>query len=123
MRHILVKKKSWFRSPFVAVALVIFVIWGSFSVVRAGLKQNEAVRLRDGARKEFLELEQKQSVLHQKIQNLSTDAGLESEIRQRYRVVKPGEQLVIVVNNDKPEDAPKSPEVSFWHNLRMFVGL
>lgn len=122
MRHILVKKKSWFYSPIVAIILVIFVVWGGVSVVRAGLKQREAIHLRDESRKELAELEEKQVVLGQKIENLSTEQGVEAEVRQRYRVVKPGEQLVIVVDNEEGESVSVE-KPSFWQKLKQFVGL
>ncbi len=122
MRHLLVKKKSWFYSPLMAIVLVVLVIWGIVSVVRAGLKQREAIKLRDESRKELSSLEQKQVDLNQKIEGLSTDQGLEAEVRQRYRVVKPGEQLVIVVDN-KDSAANQTTKASFWQRLRLFVGL
>jgi cell division protein FtsB len=122
MRHLLVKKKSWFYSPWIAVALVIFVVWGMVSVVRAYLKQREAVTLRNESRQELAGLEQKQQELDKKITNLSTDQGMEAEVRERYRVVKPGEQLVIVVDN-KDSVPTKSQSEGFWQKLRAFVGL
>ena len=121
MRQFLKKKKSWFYSPWVALFLVVFVVWGLVSVCRAYLKQHEAVALRDESRMELEELEQKQNSLSEKINDLSTDAGMEAEVRERYRVVKPGEQLVIVVDNeDNAQESVQKP--SFWSRLRMFVG-
>lgn len=122
MRHLLIRKKSWFYSPLMAIILVILVVWGIVSVVRAGLKQREAVKLRDESRKELGSLEQKQVDLNQKIEGLSTEQGLEAEVRQRYRVVKPGEQLVIVVDN-KDGATNQATKASFWQRLRLFVGL
>ncbi len=122
MRHLLIRKKSWFHSPVVAIILVVLVLWGIVSVVRAGLKQREAVKLRDESRKELSGLEQKQFDLNQKIEGLSTDQGLEAEVRQRYRVVKPGEQLVIVVDN-KDTAVNQTTKLPLWQRLRLFVGL
>lgn len=121
MQQFLKKKKSWFYSPWVALLLVIFVVWGLVSVCRAYLKQHEAIALRDESRHQLEELEQKQGILSEKINDLSTDAGMEAEVRGRYRVVKPGEQLVIVVDNQGSiqEGGEKR---SFWTKLRMFVG-
>ncbi len=122
MRQFLTKKKSWFHSPWIAALLVIFAIWGTVSVARAYLKQREAITLRNESRAELAELEQKNVELSHKIEDLSTEQGMEAEVRQRYRVVKPGEQLVIVVNN---EDGAKNDgtKMSFWQKLRIFVGI
>ncbi len=122
MRQFLIRKKSWFYSPIVAIILVLLVVWGIISVVKAAAKQREAVALRDESRKELEGLDQKQTDLNQKINDLSTDQGMEAEVRQRYRVVKPGEQLVIVVDNeDTSGNHPTKP--SFWQKIRTFVGL
>ena len=122
MRHLLVKKKSWFYSPWFAMVLVVLVIWGIVSVVRAGLKQHEAITLRNESEQDLVELEQKQRKQKKKIEGLSTEQGLEAEVRQRYRVVKPGEQLVIVVDNEDTS-GNQATKPSFWQKLRLFVGL
>jgi cell division protein FtsB len=122
MRYLSTKKKTWLQSPILAVVLVLFIIWGLISVTRAGLKQREAIQLRNDSQKQLVELEQKQVVLDHKIEDLSTEKGLEAEVRQRYRVVKPGEHLVIVVDNEDTSQAP-GQKSGFWAKLRMFVGL
>ena len=122
MRHLLIKKKSWFYSPWIACLLILFVVWGIVSVTRAYMKQREAVSLRDESQKELGGLEQKQQELTTKIDDLSTSQGMEAEVRQRYRVVKPGEQLVIVVDN-KDGAAAQAQKPSFWQKLRTFIGL
>lgn len=121
MRHVLIKKKTWFFSPPVAILLVICVGWGMVAIVRTGIKQREALRLRNEARAELAELEQVQQDLEKNIQNLSTEEGIEAEIRQRYRVVKPGEQLVILVDNG--DQVQQDTKISFWQKIRAFVGL
>ncbi len=123
MRHSLVtKKKSWFQSPIIAVILVLFVIWGGIAVIRAYAKQREAVVNRNTSKRELKEVQQKQVELSANIENLSTERGLEAEVRNRYRVAKPGEQLVIVVDN-KEGGNTVAEKPSFWERLRQFVGL
>lgn len=105
-----------------AVVLVFFVVLGCVSVVRAYAKQRQAVNNRNNSIHELRDLEQKEADLSLKIDNLSTNRGMEAEVRNRYRVTKPGEQLVIVVdNNDSGETVPQGP--SFWQKVRQFVGL
>jgi cell division protein FtsB len=117
---LLTKKKTWLESPILAIVLIIFAVWGIVAVVRAYLKQHEAVSLRDEAVHEEESLEQKQKDLSGQIDNLSTPNGLEAEVRERYRVVKPGEQLVIVVDNDNA--IPNQKAETFWQRIRQFVG-
>lgn len=116
------KKKSWWQSPVVAWLLVGAVIWGSAVFVRAYFKQRDAVSLKEQYAQELADLQNYEAELQKKIQSLSTDAGVESEIRERYRVVKPGEQLVVIVDNDETSDASGSQKRGFWQNVRGFVG-
>ena len=117
----LTKKKSWFRSPIIAVILFVLVILAAISVARAFAKEREAAKLRDQYRREVSEMDQRQAELDAQIKNLSTDRGLESEIRNRYRVSKPGEDLVVEVNNG--EDASAKTNLTWWQKVLRFVGL
>lgn len=119
-QHIITKKKSWFYSPIIAVILMVFVAWGGVSVVRAFTKQGEALKSRNDYRVQLEELNQKQADLATRIENLSTDRGLEAEVRTRYRVVKPGEQLVIVVDNEESKSGEKGD--SWWKKVKAFAG-
>lgn len=116
------KKKSWTRSPLLAVFLVLALFWGMFVVYRMYVKNREAVALRNQFQSELDALNQKQAELSGKITNLSTDRGLEAEVRNRYRVIRPGEQLVIVVDDaaKNPENQPVKP--SFWTRIKEFLG-
>lgn len=118
------KKKSWTRSPILAVFLVLAFVWGCVVVVRIYAKYREAAELRDESQAQLKELESKQADLTSQIDSLSTDRGLEAEVRNRYRVVKPGEQLVIVVASDTSSTATGTAPAgeSLWQKFRQFVG-
>lgn len=122
MRHsIITRKRHWFYSPIISVALIIFVILGTISVVGAYTKQREATMLKKQYEQELAEVKKHQEDLAEKITNLSTERGLESEIRDRYRVVKPGEQLLIVVDNPEQKTIQDSRE-GWFSKIRQFVG-
>jgi cell division protein FtsB len=123
MRHSLItKKKSWFQSPWVAILLLFMVVWGIVAVIRAYTKQREAIALRDGYVRELDQMKQKETELSAKIDSLSEVRGMEAEVRERYRVVKPGEQLVVIVDNKEGADTSVDQK-TFWQKLRQFVGL
>ena len=122
MKHILIaKKKTWFRSPVIAVILLACIAWGIFSVIKAYGKDREAVGLRNQERKELGDLQQKQRELNSQIENLSTDRGIEAEIRNRYRVERPGQNLVIVVDNTDGKNPPP-PKSGFFDRVRAYLG-
>ena len=125
MRHLIIKKKTWLHSWWVTIPLIFFVLLGMVSLIKTYMKQREALSLRNEARRELISIEQKHQELDKKINDLSTDYGIEAEVRERYRVVKPGEQLVIVIDNDNPNKKGDSSVKSagFLEKLRLFVGL
>ncbi len=115
------RKKSWFYSPVIAVILIVFVIIAGLSVVRAFTKEREAAKLRDQYQSQWDALNRREAELTSQIQNLSTTRGIEAEIRERYRVSKPGEELVVVVNNGG--NVPVTRKLTFWEKVRMFAGI
>jgi cell division protein FtsB len=77
---------------------------------------------RNESRNELTQLQEKNADLEQKINILSTDYGLDQEIKAQYRVVRPGEEIVIIVDNDESVGEPEDTE-TFWDKLRSFIGL
>ena len=61
-------------------------------------------------------LETKQTELELYLEQLKTDRGIEEEIRKKYRVVKDGESVIIVVD-DKKEVAGTTTEQSGFEPL------
>jgi cell division protein FtsB len=105
-------KESFFFSHFwVGVLVVVFGI-ASFSVFKMYKKYIHAKSVRNDFHTELLQTQQKQAKLQENIDALSTDRGKESEIRDRYRVVKEGEQMILIVDNgQKVTDSPEQVHV------------
>ncbi len=120
------KKRPWYHSPLVAVFLSVLIVWASVVVVKTYLTYREARAMRNQLQVELDELNQKKAEIAEKLSTLSTPRGMEEEVRNRYRVVKPGEELVIIVN-----DSTLAPEAShddnqprsWWQKLRYFIGI
>ncbi len=99
-------KESFFFSHFwVGVLVVVFGI-ASFSVSKMYKKYIHAKSVRNDFHAELLETQHQQAKLQENIDALSTDRGKESEIRDRYRIVKEGEQMILIVDNDQKVTDP-----------------
>ncbi len=123
MKHILItKKRSWFRSPVVSVVLILCIIWGAYSTLKAYFKDHEAVELRDQESRQLVDLNEKQAQLTSQINNFSSQRGVEAEVRNRYRVERPGENLVIVVDNSDTTQVPPPPKPTLWQKIRAYIG-
>ena len=79
------------------VAIFIFVAHGALGMYQ---KNSEATEKKEKAEDKLSELEQRKVELSADILNLSTDRGLEGEIRDRYMVAKEGENVMIVSDPD-----------------------
>jgi cell division protein FtsB len=67
----------------------------------------------------FNNLQARQEMLSTEIERLKTESGKEQEIREKYGLVRPGEEVMVVVdkNNDAGPDAG-STKISFWQKIK-----
>jgi cell division protein FtsB len=120
-------KESFFYTRFWIVVLIVVGIFLGISTVRAYKKYTYAKTIRDDYAQELVQVQQSKEVLEKNIHSLSTDRGKEIEIRDRYRVVKEGEQMILIVDNYTTQEDPilqNEPEneqsFHFWEKLITF---
>jgi cell division protein FtsB len=63
-------------------------------------------------------LKEREKKLSTEIGWLKTEGGTESEIRDKYGLVKPGEEVIVIVDKkDDKNSATESIEKSFWQKI------
>ncbi len=103
---------------FLLTALVGHAAWGMYGSYR------EASVRRDKAQAELRVLQARAADLERDIARLSSDRGIEAEIRERYMVAKEGEKVMIITDEEGGDDRTAPPEErSFWQRLLAAVGL
>lgn len=100
----------------VVIGLLILCILLIISVIGMYRKHAKVVRARDTYLAELRKLQEKEQQVTQSIERLSTDTGIEDEIRERYRVTKPGEKLILVIDNT-PKPADTVEPKTFWGKI------
>lgn len=105
------KEKFWYTRFWIVILLILCGLFG-MSVINIARKHHHARTIRDDYQKELDQIQEHERVLKENIASLSTDRGKEAEIRDRYRVVKEGEQMILIVDNDEKKDAPPVSEPS-----------
>jgi len=117
----------------IALALLFFLARAAWNVHRsAGLVSTRLSQAQ--AEKDKLDAE-KQS-LSSKIGDLSTPSGLESELRIKYRAVKEGESVAVIVNKDQTTSSSSpsnllnssnssnlSRQMGWWDKMLSMIGL
>ncbi len=85
-------------------------------------KYVHAQQIKNDYHKELLQVQNHATELKNNIDALSTDRGKETEIRDRYRVVKEGEQMILIVDNDDEKKSPESVQVPVgrWEQVIYF---
>lgn len=114
-RHI----RSKIYSKFTLVSLLILFILLARGVYSLYLKNNESLDMRRDAELRLKSILSRKDTIGKEIEKLSSDEGVENEIREKFNVVKPGEKVVIIV----PEEVATSTEEekgffkSLWHKI------
>jgi cell division protein FtsB len=120
MREFQAKKrfrKILYSRSSVAVLLIILAFlahatWNVFT------KERESAANVIEASREHDKLQSRQQVLTVEIQRLSTDQGVEEEIRNKYSVSKPGEHLLIIVDNASSTASTSQTHESWWDRFK-----
>lgn len=113
--------RGWLHSP-IALGILGAIILFMMSVVyqRYTIEQ-EMVERREEAEAHLKELESRRAELEKKVEYLSNERGIEAEMRRNFDVARPGEQVVIILDEEKkPEIEPlqkttkDEPWYKFW---------
>jgi len=101
----------------IVLVLILIVIFAkaTFGVYK---KEKESAANTLQAQEELKKLEDRQEVLTKEIDRLQTDAGIEEEIRSKYSVSKPDENLLIIVDEEKEKQMPIQEKQGWWNKFK-----
>ncbi len=112
------KIKKILYSPIVLIILallVVFLIKGAWSVYK---KESLSMQNLEKERIELEKLLLREKSLASSLDYLKTDQGIESEIRSKFRAVKEGEKVAVIVDEQVPtSSATTTQKHGFWYNL------
>ncbi len=95
---------------------VLFLAGATFLFLRGALRMYDRYSTASEARRstvaEAQSLKERKATLQARIDTLSSDRGLEEELRRRYGVAKDGEGVIEVVA-EVPQAPPATPEKGF----------
>lgn len=91
---------------FLLLVLVSKATWGLYD------KERESRKNLDRVEADLLALTVREEQLTKDIARLRTPEGIESEIREQFQVAKPGESMVILVEEKNEPEEPEDEEPS-----------
>ncbi|MEK7607728.1 MAG: hypothetical protein AAB484_02295 [Patescibacteria group bacterium] len=111
------------HSRYVIAILFILCILLGRAVWNMYGKYEKSKTIAERTKVEFSALEKREKLLNQGITDLNTNLGKEREIRERFRVVKEGERMIVLVENESLSESISSIAwKSWWDKLSGFFG-
>lgn len=112
------KKIPWKNKPFVlllALLILAFSIRASWKVYK---NREESLRLLAESESHLKELETREEFLNSELQRLSTTEGKQAELRKKFGLAFPGENVAIIVESEGSlgEDSSQS----LWYKIKVF---
>ena len=68
------------------------------------------------------ELEERKTFLEQEIEDLKTPGGQERAFREQFGAAKPGEQVIVLVDDPDSTVYKNDIDESFWMKIKYFIG-
>ena len=102
------KMKTFFYSNYSVGIIVILIILLSFSVFERFSVERQMKEKRNVQEEELKALEERAAMLEERVEHMAGERGIEEELRNRFDVVKTGEQVVIIVDETTGSDVEDS---------------
>lgn len=105
-----------YHRGFLAVlfVVVLFALHSTWSVYR---KKELSLEMKNISLNQVEDLRKRNDDLDKKINKLTTDVGIEEEIRSKFSVAKEGESVVVVVQDEQKAASSTKSHASFWSKL------
>ncbi len=115
-------KKIW-HSPLMLFVLLSVLLVFMYNMVGLVEIKHQASAKNDIALKEMESVQAREQAMQITIDKLNTDAGKEEALRDKYHLVKAGEKMVVIVNQEAnasvtvADEVPKRGFFQFFKNL------
>ena len=109
------KATRFFFHPVVLAILALLTVYFASSVFQIARKSKEAKENRMLAANELEKLEERQQVLSAEIARLETEEGVEEALREKFRIMKEGEGVIVIVDPEIPlSETSGKQNQTFW---------
>lgn len=92
---------SFWHSPLALGVLFCIVVIFAYNIVGLVQKERETAKKKALVLEEIDTLRARENALSSDIDKLKTPEGIEDTIREKYQVVKPGEKMVMIVDDNE----------------------
>lgn len=115
------KIKGVLLTPVTRVVLLILVSLLAYSAYTRYEIATQMEERRNAAEAEVMELEKQKRLLEEKVEYLSTERGIEAELRRQFDVTLPGEEVVVIMDDEvsdiQPLGTTSSEKKKAWYKF------
>ena len=113
-------KYNFWHSPPALIALFCLFLLFAYNMIGLVKKERETNRNKISELKKIEELRKRQDILSRDLDKLNTSDGIEESVRDKFQVVKPGEKMVTIVEDEQknPEPVNEITDHSFWGYIK-----
>lgn len=102
------------------VVLFLLIILLLRSIMELNDKRIEVNKIRDDSIKERQELQKKVDIAEKETEAIGTEKGFEAYVRTTYPVVKKGEGVIVIYDNNKVPVSAVRGNVNVWESLNIW---
>lgn len=113
-----VKRHNIFVMRGLLVLLIVLIAIAGKATWNVYHKERDSQERLSRVQEEHEELLEEEAFLTEDIDRLTTDAGIEEEIRELYGFGKEGEQVVILVENKTEADDTQQKDTNLWSRVK-----
>lgn len=108
-------------SPLSVIILFLLILFFARAVWNVYQKATLSAANALSAEIELHKLQERKNLLDSEVKRLSTDTGVDEEIRAKYSVSKPGENIIIIVpDNVETEETQPVVAETLWTKIKNF---
>ncbi len=113
-------KYSFWHSPVILIFLFLILVLFSYNMIGLIQKERETSKNKISELKKIDELKKRKETLSKDIDKLNTEEGIEESVRDKFQVVKPGEKMVVIVDENANQSILPEENVdhSFWGYIK-----
>ncbi len=102
------------------VVLFLLIVLLLRSIMELNDKRIDAAKIRDESTKERVELEKKVKKAQQETDAINTERGFEAYVRTTYPVVKNGEGVIVIYDDNKVPVSEVRENMNVWERLSIW---
>ena len=111
------------HSKFMLVIGIVLLVLLTNATTRVYARYRESLTRREAVGRELALLKSRADTLSKEVARLNTSSGVEEEIRRQFNMVKPGEEVAIIVDPPKDESSSSGAASGWWGTVLRFFGI